>query len=82
MKDYASIVKTIVAPLLEDASSLDVKVLPTANDNEVKILVIAKEDQIPRLIGKAGKNANAIRQLIRAAASDEGKKILVDFEAF
>lgn len=82
MKDYASIIKTIVKPLLEDASSLDVKVLPTANDDEIKILIIAHEDQIPRLIGKQGRNANAIRQLIRAAASEERKKILVDFESF
>jgi len=82
MKDYASIVKTMVAPLLEDASSLDVKVLPTSNENEIKILVIASEDQIPRLIGKQGRNANAIRQLIRAIDSDKKQKILVDFEGF
>ncbi|WP_423363933.1 KH domain-containing protein [Mycoplasma sp. P36-A1] len=82
MKDYVSIVKTIVTPLLEDASSLDVKVMPTANEDELKILIIAHEQQIPRLIGKSGRNANAIRQLVRAAASEEKKKILVDFESF
>jgi predicted RNA-binding protein YlqC (UPF0109 family) len=82
MKDYASIVKTIAAPLLDDSSSLDVKVLETTNENELKILVIAQESQLPKLIGKQGKNANAIRQLVRAAASDERLKILVDFEAF
>ncbi|MDR1781427.1 MAG: KH domain-containing protein [Bacilli bacterium] len=82
MKDYANIVKTIVAPLLEDASSLDVKVMDTVNDNEIKILVIAHEDQIPRLIGKQGRNANAIRQLVRAIASEEHKRVLVDFESF
>lgn len=82
MKDYANIVKTIVEPLLEDASSLDVRVMDTVNDNEIKILVIAHEDQIPRLIGKQGRNANAIRQLVRAVASEEHKRLLVDFEAF
>lgn len=82
MKDYVKIVKTIITPLVEDASSLDVEIMPTSDDNEIKILVIAHKDQIPRLIGKQGRNANAIRQLIRAAASEERKKILVDFEAF
>ena len=82
MANYEEIVKTIVAPLLEDASSLDVKVMPTSNEDEVKILVIAHQDQIPRLIGKQGRNANAIRQLIRVAANEEKKRILVDFESF
>ena len=82
MKDYVNIVKTIITPLVEDASSLDVNIMPTANEDEIKILVIAHEEQIPRLIGKQGRNANAIRQLVRAAASEEKKKILVDFEAF
>lgn len=82
MKDYAQIVKTIIVPLVEDASSLDIKVMPTANANEVKVLIIAHEDQIPRLIGKQGRNANAIRQLVRAAATEDKVKILIDFEAF
>jgi len=82
MKDYVKIVKTIITPLVEDASSLDVNIMPTANEDEIKILVIAHDSQIPRLIGKQGRNANAIRQLVRAAASEEKKKILVDFEAF
>ncbi|MDF9866459.1 putative RNA-binding protein YlqC (UPF0109 family) [Bacilli bacterium PM5-3] len=82
MKDYVKIVKTIITPLVEDASSLDVNIMPTANEDEIKILVIAHGDQIPRLIGKQGRNANAIRQLVRAAASEEKKRILVDFEAF
>ena len=60
----------------------EIKIKSTANENEIKILVIAREEQIPRLIGKQGRNANAIRQLVRAAASEERKKVLVDFEAF
>lgn len=82
MKDYISIVKTIITPLVEDASSLDVKILSSVNEDELKILVIAHEDQIPRLIGKQGRNANAVRQLVRAAASEEKKKVIIDFEAF
>lgn len=82
MKDYINIVKTIITPLIEDASSLDVNIMPTANDDEVKIIVIAHESQIPRLIGKQGRNANAIRQLVRAAASEDKKRVLIDFEAF
>lgn len=82
MKDYAEIVKTIIVPLVEDASSIDIKVMPTANSNEIKVLIIAHEDQIPRLIGKQGRNANAIRQLVRAAATEDKIKVLIDFEAF
>ncbi|MEG0569875.1 MAG: KH domain-containing protein [Erysipelotrichales bacterium] len=82
MIDYANVVLTIIKPLVEDPTSIDVKVMPTNDENEVKILVIAHEEQIPRLIGKGGRNANAIRQLVRAAASEEKKRILVDFESF
>lgn len=82
MKDYINIVKTIITPLVEDASSLDVNIMPTANEDEIKIIVIAHESQIPRLIGKQGRNANAIRQLVRAAASEDKKRVLIDFEAF
>lgn len=82
MKDYVKIIKTIITPLVEDASSLDVEIMPTSDENEIKILVIAHKEQIPRLIGKQGRNANAIRQLARATASEEKKKILVDFESF
>lgn len=82
MTDYVSIVKTIITPLVEDASSLDVKVLPTSIESEVKILVIARENDISKLIGKEGRNANSLRQLVRASASDEHKKIIIDFESF
>lgn len=82
MKDYINIVKTIITPLVEDASSLDVKIMPTISEDEIKIIVIAHESQIPRLIGKQGRNANAIRQLVRAAASEDKKRVLIDFEAF
>lgn len=82
MKDYIEITKKIITPLLDDSNSLDVSVMPTSNENELRILIVAQELQIPRLIGKEGRNANAIRQLVRAAASLEGKKIVVDFEAF
>lgn len=82
MKDYIKIVKTMIEPLVEDASSVDVKILPSADENELKILIIAHEQQIPRLIGKQGRNANAVRQLVRAAAIGEKKKVIIDFEAF
>lgn len=82
MKDYVKIAKTIIAPLLEDDSSLDVKLMTTNNENELKILVVVKEDQLPRLIGKEGRNANSIRQLIRMAASEDKKNVFVDFEGF
>lgn len=82
MKDYINIVKTIITPLVEDATSLDVKLMPTMSDDEIKIIVIAHESQIPRLIGKQGRNANAIRQLVRAAASEDKKRVLLDFESF
>lgn len=82
MKDYINIVKTIITPLVEDATSMDVKLMPTMSDDEIKIIVIAHESQIPRLIGKQGRNANAIRQLVRAAASEDKKRVLLDFESF
>lgn len=82
MRDYANVVKTIVAPLLEDSSSLDVKQMQTINENEIKILVIAREEEISRIIGKEGRNANAVRHLVRAIANEDKIRIVIDFESF
>ena len=50
----------------------------TASADEIVIAV--KKDEIGRVIGKQGKTAKAIRSVVRAAATREGKRYNVDIK--
>lgn len=80
--DYAQLVRTIITPLVDDTTNVDVKELPTSEDNQVEIIVIAKQDEISRLIGREGRTANAIRTIAKVAARKENKHIKITFESF
>lgn len=58
------------------------KVTVTENDNGQSViykLSVADED-MGKVIGKQGRNAQAIRLIMKAAASRENKKVIVDVE--
>ncbi len=58
------------------------KVNVTENDNGQSVifkLSVADED-MGKVIGKQGRNAQAIRLIMKAAASKENKKVIVDVE--
>jgi len=58
------------------------KVVVTETDNGQVVsfkLHVADED-MGKVIGKQGRNAQAIRMLMKAAASKENKKVIVDVE--
>ena len=56
------------------------KVVVTQTEQKDSIVVelhVAPED-IGRVIGKSGRIASAIRNVVKAASSSEGKKVIVD----
>ena len=59
----------------------DKVVVEEKDDGQVVIfkLHVADED-MGKVIGKQGRNAQAIRMLMKAAASKENKKVIVDVE--
>ncbi len=75
MKD---LVEYIARSLVSDP--MDVRVEERGRGNKVFLrLQVAKED-MGRVIGKGGRVANAIRQLLRVAAAREGKSASLDIE--
>ena len=55
----------------------DVNVLETAEDNKVTLILNVAEGDMGMVIGKGGKIAKAIRTVMRAAASADGKDVSV-----
>lgn len=74
------LLETIVAELVEDRSSVEIV---EDEPNEEGIIVYhlhVASDDMGRVIGKQGRIAKAIRTVMRAKASKEGKKIMVEID--
>ncbi|CCV66379.1 MAG: KH domain-containing protein [Paracholeplasma sp.] len=79
--NYDVLIKNMVTPLVLHPEDVLVKTL--ADDgNELAIQVLVHEDDLGRVIGKGGKIASAIRTIVYAGASKEGKHVRIDIDAF
>ncbi|MGN0594124.1 MAG: KH domain-containing protein [Hominimerdicola sp.] len=74
------LLETIVSELVEDKSAIEVTV-DEPNDEGVIFyhLHVAQED-MGRVIGKQGRIAKAIRVVMRAGASRQDQKIMVEID--
>ena len=77
MKD---ILETIVKHLVENQDAVKItEVTKPENENLIEFKVnVAKED-MGKIIGKQGKNARAIRTVMKAVAAKERKKVDIEF---
>ncbi len=66
----------IVKPIVDNPDEV-VVVERTSGDMTVLELTVAKSD-IGKVIGRGGKIAKAIRNVVRAAAAKENKRVIVD----
>ena len=72
------LLKVIVAGLVEDPTAIQItEDAPNEEGVIVYHLHVAPEDT-GRVIGKQGRIAKAIRSVVKAAASKENKKVIVD----
>lgn len=77
MTDY--LVKSIVS----NPDMVTVKEFPSDNPNELIIEVLVSESDIGKVIGKSGKNANAIRTLVQANSYlQDNKRVKINIENF
>jgi hypothetical protein len=70
------LVEYVATSLVDDPSQVSVNQYRRGPQVVIK-LEVAKED-MGRIIGKNGKVANAIRMLLRVAAAQEGKRVILD----
>lgn len=81
--DLVGLTEKIVKSLVLDEESVSVKELPTEEENVILIQVMVREDDMGRVIGKAGKTANAIRTLVQASSTlKENKYVKIDIDKF
>ena len=55
-----------------------VTVTETEQDNEILLTLKVASEDMGKVIGKQGRIAKAIRSVVKAAASKENKKVIVD----
>ncbi len=56
----------------------EVKVTETEDDRSITLTLTVAPDDMGMVIGRHGKIAKAIRTVIKAAAANSGKKVIVD----
>lgn len=71
------ILETIIESLISDNATVSVTEIPS--EKEIKYEVRVSKGDMGRVIGKNGKIAKSIRTLMRAIASKENKKIVIEF---
>ena len=79
--DFEKLVKNIIEPLVMHPDDIMVKTL-SDDDNLLTIQLLVNEADIGRVIGKSGKIANAVRTILYAGASKEGKRVHLDIDSF
>ena len=81
--DLVALTEVIVKSLVNDEEAVSVKEFPSDEEGVMLIQVIVSEDDMGRVIGKAGKTANSIRTLVQASSSlNNGKHIKINIDKF
>lgn len=81
MVDVEKLLLDLIEPIVDHKDALTVKQLESINDDEIILMIYAKNDDIGRLIGKKGVMANSLRQVMGIASRTLNKKINLKFEA-
>lgn len=72
------LVKTIAKFIVDEPDQVEVN--QVEKDKSIIIELSVAEDDMGKVIGKQGRIARAIRTVVKAAATKEGKKITVDIQ--
>lgn len=76
--DYVSLVRFLVEPLLESAESLRVDCEKSPSKPKVWIRMAFEDPDKGRVFGRGGRNIQAIRTVLAAAAQTVGESIYLD----
>ena len=79
--DFEKLIKNMIMPLVVNPDDVLVKII--SNDEEtITIQLLVNEADLGRVIGKGGKIASAMRTIVYAGASKEGKRVHIDIDSF
>jgi len=79
--DFEKLIKNMIMPLVVNPDEVLVKILST-DDETITIQLLVNEQDLGRVIGKGGKIAQAMRTIVYAGASKEGKRVQIDIDSF
>ena len=80
---YVALTERLVKNLVVDEDMVTVKEFPSDDENKITIEVLVSETDLPRLIGKGGRTANAIRTILKASSSLHDRKYIdINIESF
>lgn len=81
--DLVLLTEELVKALATNKDMITVKEFESDEENTVLIQVMVDSTDIGKVIGKAGKNANAIRTLVQASSYlKENKKVKINIDSF
>lgn len=81
--DLVLLTEELVKALAINKDMVSVKEFPSDLEDTILIQAMVDSDDIGRVIGKAGKNANAIRTLVQASSYINGnKKVKINIDSF
>lgn len=81
--DLVLLTEKLIKALAVNKDLVSVKEFETDEDNTILIQVMVDKDDIGRVIGKSGKNANAVRTLVQASSYlNENKKVKINIDSF
>ena len=81
MSDAAAareMLETVVRPLVGNPDAISITETPGGDEGTVVLELSLDAGDYGRVIGRGGRTANAVRQLVRAAAVRDGRRVLVD----
>jgi predicted RNA-binding protein YlqC (UPF0109 family) len=81
MSDAAAaraMLETVVRPLVGNPDSIAISETAGGDEGTVVLELSLDAADYGRVIGRGGRTANAVRQLVRAAAVRDGRRVLVD----
>lgn len=81
--NLVQLTESIVKSIVLDSEGVMVKEFPSEDENTINIEVLVAEEDLGRVIGKNGKNVNAIRALVQASSSlQDNKYVKIDIDKF
>ena len=81
--DLVELTEYIIKSLVINKEDVSVKEFPTDEENTILIQVLINEEDMGRVIGKGGKTANSIRNLVQVSSSlNDKRKVKINIENF
>ncbi len=80
--DYVKTLNDICVELVNNKERLEVREMPSLEEDTVVLYVYADHEDIARLIGRRGTMANSIRRIVSVAGRMHNKNIDIKFESY